>query len=116
MLARGSRRRCPAFTSREPVTTLNPPSRHSCQTGERRTVPSSRYVASTATIGSSRRSPRSSGVSGFRMPLGGGEGVFPPLAPGELGMHELFERHVEEVVVERPARGDVPDQENAPVV
>src|SRR5438309_1587191 len=66
MLARESRRRCPAFTSRGSVTTLKPLSRHSCQTGERRTVPSRRYVARTARCGSSSRSPRSSGVSPLR--------------------------------------------------
>src|SRR5436190_22587399 len=69
MLARGSRRRCPAFTSREPVTTLKPLSTHSCQTGERRTVPSRRYVARTATNGNSSRSPRSAGVSPLRTRL-----------------------------------------------
>jgi hypothetical protein len=35
----------PAFTSRVSVTTLKLLSRHSCQTGERRAVPSRRYVA-----------------------------------------------------------------------
>src|SRR5204862_4077460 len=39
---------------------------HSFQTGERRTVPSRRYVARTATSGSSSRSPRSSGFSPLR--------------------------------------------------
>src|SRR4029453_7758332 len=67
MLARGSRRRCPAFTLRRPVTTLKPLSCHSCQTGERRTVPSRRYVARTATSGSSSKSPRSSGLSPLRI-------------------------------------------------
>src|SRR5437763_16926583 len=43
-----------------------PLSCHSCQTGERRTVPSRRYVARMATSGSSSRSPRSSGVSPLR--------------------------------------------------
>src|SRR6266851_1662797 len=60
MLARGSRRRCAALTSRLPVTTWKPPSRHSCQTGDSSTVPSRRYVAKTASKPSPVRSPRSS--------------------------------------------------------
>ena len=66
--ARGSRRRCRAFTSSSPTQTLNPPSRHSCQTGERSTDPSSRRVASTATNGSSRKPSRSSMLRFVRMP------------------------------------------------
>ena len=42
MFALGSRRRCTAFTSRLLVTMWKPPSRHSCQTGDKSTVPSCR--------------------------------------------------------------------------
>jgi hypothetical protein len=58
MLARESRRRCPTFTSRDPVTMLKSLSRHSCQTGERRTCRrartsrSRRGVAALAGLGS----------------------------------------------------------------
>src|SRR5678816_86166 len=69
MPARGSRRKCPAFTSLDRVTTLKPLSRHSCHTGERRTVPSRRYVARTARSGSSSRSAKSSAVSPLRTAL-----------------------------------------------
>src|SRR5919197_294575 len=73
MLARASRRRCRAFTSSLRVTTLKPPSRHSCQTGESRTPPSRRYVASTATSGCRSRSPSSAGVRSFRTQCLGAE-------------------------------------------
>src|ERR687888_2042281 len=67
MFARGSRRRWPTFTSSPRVTTSKPPSRHWCQTGERSTRPSRRYVASTATSGCSSRSPSSSGRRSLRI-------------------------------------------------
>src|SRR5436190_23001724 len=54
-----------------------PLSCHSCQTGERRTVPSRRYVARMATSGSSSRSPRSSGVSPLRTRCSVAAEVFP---------------------------------------
>src|ERR1700757_897929 len=61
MLARGSRLKCFSLTSFAPTTTSKPPSCQRCQTGERRTPPSFRYVARTATSGCSSRSARSSG-------------------------------------------------------
>src|ERR687887_170888 len=73
MLARASRRRCRAFTSSLRVTTLKPPSRHSCQTGESRTPPSRRDVASTATSGCRSRSPSSARVRAFRTQYPGAE-------------------------------------------
>src|SRR5262245_15941516 len=66
MLARGSRPRCRSLMSFGPTATSKPPSCHRCHTGERRTLPSARYVASTATSGSSSRSPRSSGPRSLR--------------------------------------------------
>src|SRR5690242_18521816 len=63
MLARGSRRRCFSLTSFGPTTTSKPSSCQRCQTGERRTPPSLRYVARTATSGCSSSSPRSAGPS-----------------------------------------------------
>src|SRR3989440_5119358 len=47
--------------------TLKPPSRNSCQTGVRRMLPSDRCMPSTATSGSSSRSPMSSRVRLRRM-------------------------------------------------
>src|SRR5215472_7865825 len=67
MLALGSRRRCAALTFWLPVTTWKAPSRHSCHTGDSSTVPSRRYVASTASNRRSTRSPRSSMVRFLRM-------------------------------------------------
>ena len=66
MVARGSRRRCRAFAFSASTETLNPPSCHSCHTGESRTVPSGRRVASTATSGSSRKSFKSATVMSVR--------------------------------------------------
>src|SRR3954453_21596784 len=60
MLARASRCMCFTLPSLLRVATVKPPSRHSCQTGESITLPSRRWVASTASSGSSTRSPRSS--------------------------------------------------------
>src|SRR5215472_2924294 len=67
MLALASRRRCAALTLWLPVTTWKPPSRHSCHTGDSSTVPSCRYVASTASNRRSTRSPRSSMVRFLRI-------------------------------------------------
>jgi len=70
MLARGSRRSGAAFTLRLLVTTWKPPSRHSCQTGDKSTVPSRRYVAKTASRRSPAKSPRSSMARSLRMLAG----------------------------------------------
>src|SRR5215211_8621269 len=67
IVARGSRRRCRVLRSSAASHRLNPPSRHSCHTGESRADPSGRTVARTATSGSSRRPPMSSRVRCVRM-------------------------------------------------
>src|SRR5262249_33813838 len=54
-----SRRMCWALKSLRPTTRSKPSSCHSNQTGESSTSPLRRYVASVATSGWSRRSPRS---------------------------------------------------------